>query len=46
MTTIHAGEFNANATVITPPETAPQAGDTLHTLLAKLLHLLVTQYGL
>lgn len=46
MTTIHAGEFNANAATITPPVTSPQVGDTMEILLAKLLTLLAAQYGL
>lgn len=46
MPTIYAGEFNATATVITPPVFTPQVGDTLETLLAKYLALLLSQFGL
>ena len=46
MTTIHAGEFNANAATITPPVTAPQVGDTMEILLAKFLTVLIAASGL
>jgi hypothetical protein len=36
MNTIHAGEFNSDATVITPAVLSPQVGDTRDSLLAKV----------
>lgn len=37
MHTIFQGEFNNEAAVITPPELSPQVGDTLQTLMGKIL---------
>jgi hypothetical protein len=40
-----ANDTSNTGAVLTPSTTAPQAGDTLAALLAKFLHLILTQTG-